>query len=164
MLTMLFVIGLVILIFGIICCAKQAHQEKTPIFFKWVYHNEWFYWMLNTIGGILVCITLLAGLIVGIIYSNSMVIDDKIALYEEENANIEQSVNLLVEEYKNYESSTFEDLKMDDLTVVFSMYPELKSNELVVEQIKLHVANNAKIKELKEEKLDYKVCKWWLFF
>ena len=164
MLIMLFVIGLAILIFGIVCCAKRTYRENASKFSQWLYHNEWFYWMLNIIGGILVCITLLAGLIVGIIYSNSMVIDDKIALYEEENTNIEQSVSLLVEEYKNYESSTFEDLMMEDLTVVFSVYPELKSNELVVEQIKLHVANNAKIKKLKEKKLDYRVCEWWLFF
>ena len=163
MLILLFAIGLAVLTFGIICYGKKTYREK-PKFFKWVNNNEWFYYLLNSVGGIITCVALFAGIIVGIVYSNSMVIDDKIALYEEENANIEQSVSLLVEDYKNYESSTFEDLKMDDLTIVFSMYPELKSNELVVEQIELHVANNAKIKELKELKLDYKVCKWWLFF
>ena len=163
MLILLFAIGLAILIFGIICCSKKTYREKHK-FFNWVYNNEWFYYLLNGIGGVIAGITLFAGIIVGIVYSNSMIIDDKIALYEEENANIEQSINLLVKDYKDYESSTFEDLKMDDMTVVFSIYPELKSNELVVEQIKLHVTNNAKIKELKELKLDYKVCEWWLFF
>lgn len=163
MLIMLFAIGFVILIFGIVCYAKQSCFASG--FFKWVYRNDWFYWTLNTIGCILVSLTLIATMLfVAPVYSESIVIDDKIALYEEENVKIEQSVSLFVEDYKNYESSTFEDLKMDDLTVVFSMYPELKSNELVVEQIKLHVSNNAKIKELKELKLDYRVYEWWLFF
>ena len=164
MLIMLFGIGLAILIFGIICYAKKSYKEKTPKFFKWVYDNEWFYYTLNIVGTIISIIALIAVIIVGVVYSNSMVIDDKIALYEEENANIQQSVNLLVEDYKDYESSTFKDFKADDMTMVLSMYPELKSNKLVVEQIELHVANNAKIKELKELKLSYRVYEWWLFF
>ena len=163
MLIMLFVIGLVILAFGTVCYSKQSYNGSK--FFEWIYDgNEWFYWLLNNVGGILAALALIAIMFIAPAYSESMVIDDKIALYEEENANIEQNIGALVEDYKDYESSTFENFKLDNPSMVFSMYPELKSNELATKQIELYVSNNAKIKELKEAKLDYKVYKWWLFF
>ena len=162
MLIMLFVIGLVILTFGIVCCQKQYDRENK--FFKWVYDNEWFYYMLNGVGGTLTILMLIAIMSIAPDYSNVMVIDDKIALYEEENANIEQNIGELVENYKDYESSTFENFKLDNPSILFSMYPELKSNELATKQIDLYISNNTEIKKLKETKLDYEVYKWWLFF
>lgn len=164
MLIMLFVIGLVTLIFGIICCAKKSWREGASKFFQWVYHNDWFYWTLNSIGGILAGLSLIIIMFVAPTYSNVMVIDDKIALYQEENIKIEQDICALVESYKDYESSTFENLKLDNPSMVFSMYPELKSNTLASKQIELYVSNNAEIKKLKEAKLDYEVYRWWLFF
>ena len=163
MLIVLFVIGLAMLIFGMVCCSKASYRSKSP-FFKWVDDNDWFYCMLNIVGGVVAGLSLLVIILVGADYSNSMVVDDKIALYEEENTKIEQSINVLVEDYKDYEAATFDKFKLDDPTIVFSLYPELKSNELVSKQIELYVSNNAKIKELRESKLDYKVDKWWLFF
>lgn len=164
MLIMLFVIGLVILTFGIVCYAKQT-SDRDKKFFHWIWDdNEWFYCLFNAIGGTIVVLVLIIGITVGAIYSESMVIDDKIALYEEENANIEQNIGALVESYKDYESETFENFKLDNPSMVFSMYPELKSNELATKQIELYISNNAEIKRLKEEKLDYRVCEWWLFF
>ena len=44
------------------------------------------------------------------------------------------------------------------------MYPELKSDKLVEEQISVYEENNKKIRELKEDKIDLKVKKWWLYF
>lgn len=163
MLIMLFVIGLVILTFGIICYNKQdCYGSK---FFKWIYDdNEWFYWTLNSIGSILASLALIAIMFVAPGYSNIMIIDDKIALYEEENTNIEQNIGELVESYKDYESSTFDNFKLDNPSMLFSMYPELKSNELATKQIDLYISNNTEIKKLKETKLDYEVYKWWLFF
>lgn len=163
MLTMLFVIGLVILAFGVICYAKQSYDPSK--FFRWIYNgNEWFYWIFNAVGGTLAGLALVSIMFVAPIYSESMVIDDKIALYEEENTKIEQDIGALVESYKNYESSTFENFKLDNPSMLFSMYPELKSNTLASKQIDLYVSNNAQIKELKEAKLDYRVYEWWLFF
>ena len=164
MLIMLFVIGLVILAFGIVCCVKQGESKKDDGFFDWVYDNEWFYCILNGVGGTLVALVLVVIMFVAPVYSEVMVIDDKITLYEEENTNIEQNISELVENYKDYESSTFENFKLDNPSMLFSMYPELKSNELATKQINLYISNNAEIKKLKEAKLDYEVYKWWLFF
>lgn len=163
MLIMLFVIGLVVLTFGIICYSKQSCRASK--FFKWIYdNNEWFYWTLNSIGGVLTSLALIAMIFIVPDYSNIMIIDDKIALYEEENTNIEQNIGELVESYKDYESSTFDNFKLDNPSMLFSMYPELKSNELATKQIDLYISNNIEIKKLKETKLDYEVYKWWLFF
>lgn len=164
MLITLFVIGLIILIFGLICWSRKSYRDGTPKFFYWVYHNEWFYCTLNAVGGLLAGLALIVTMFVAPIYSNVMVIDDKIALYEEENASIEQDIGALVKSYKDYESETLENFKLDNPSIIFSMYPELKSNELATKQIELYISNNRQIKQLKEEKLEYKVLKWWLFF
>ena len=45
-----------------------------------------------------------------------------------------------------------------------SLIPTLKSDTLVQKQIEVYVANNDKIKELKEEKIDLSKSKWKLYF
>ncbi len=96
--------------------------------------------------------------------------DKKIEMYEQENNNIQSSISEIVENYKDYEIKTqeksLENMKPQNLDVmlVTQIYPDLKSNELVVKQIEVYSANNDKIKQLKEEKLDNQIAKWWLYF
>ena len=150
-------IGVLTLVVGIIVyIVCGVHLSLT--------HREWIYWTLNVTGGTLAGIFLVVAFILGVSYSERMIIDDKIALYKEENAKIEEQITEIVESYKDYESDTFEKLKYDDLTVLVSLYPELKSNELVAQQINIYINNNAQIKRLECERLDYKVQAWWLFF
>lgn len=100
----------------------------------------------------------------GAFYSKHTIIDEKIALYEAQNAKIEAQVATAVEGYKEFEADTFANCKPEDLTLVLTLYPELSSNELVKQQINIYQANNEKILELKEQKLNLEVCRWWLFF
>ena len=117
------------------------------------------------IGGIGLALMLLAMLCIGIKVSNEMVIDDKIAMYEEENAAINQEINILVSNYQKHEADVFDNAAENiSPTVVLSLYPELKSNTLVEKQIDTYVANQKEIKSLKASKLDYEVYKWWLHF
>jgi hypothetical protein len=95
---------------------------------------------------------------------NGRVIDDKIAMYEEENASIEQAIDDLVTEYMKHETDTFNDLKGNDSMILVSLYPELKSDELVKMQIETYQSNNQKIKDLRESKINISNYKWWLFF
>ena len=81
-----------------------------------------------------------------------------------ENIKIETIVNCAVEEYKDYESSTLKDLKYDSPEILCALYPELKSNSLVSEQMTLYVNNNQIIKDLKITKLNYRLTAWWLYF
>lgn len=78
------------------------------------------------------------------------VIPEKIKMYQEENTKIENEISLIVESYKDYEQSTFKDLKSISAITLITMYPELKSDALVNKQIEVYIANNQKIKELKE--------------
>ena len=96
--------------------------------------------------------------------SESLYIDEKIEMYQEENENIEKQIDTIVQNYMNYESSTFIDLKGNDAMTLVSLYPELQSDELVKTQIATYQANNNKLKELKELKIDSKVYRWWLYF
>lgn len=130
------------------------------------FDDEVVYFVFNLIGTILLIITVLAYTVIGIHYSTKMIADDKIALYEEENAKIEQQIVSIVENYKEYESDTFEKFKVDttDALTLISLFPELKSDRLVAKQIEIYVENNQQIKELKADRLQYKVMAWWLYF
>lgn len=96
--------------------------------------------------------------------------DQKIKMYEQENNNIQYSISEIVENYKDYEvesqTKSLENIKTQNLDValVTQIYPDLKSNELVVKQIEVYSDNNNKIKQLKEEKLNKQIAKWWLYF
>lgn len=97
--------------------------------------------------------------------AQSRIIDEKIAMYETENKSIESSISTIVENYQDYEKDVFANAKNESIVVVATqLYPELKSNELVKKQLDIYVANNKKIKQLKNKKLDYKVSKWLLYF
>lgn len=103
-------------------------------------------------------------IIVGIGVVSGRRIDDKIAMYVEENQNIEDQMNTLVEQYMNYESSTYGELKGESSITLVSLYPELKADTLVTKQIDLYINNNKRIKELKENKIDLSAKNWWLYF
>ncbi len=94
----------------------------------------------------------------------SMTVDEKIAMYEEENAKIELQIAETVKQYQAYENEIFMEVSPDDSVMVVAAYPELKSDELVQQQIQIYFANNEKIKELKEDKIDLEVKKWLLYF
>lgn len=92
------------------------------------------------------------------------VVDDNIAMYQEENEKIECQIGAMVMQYQEYETEIFTDIKPESAMTMVSLYPELKSDTLVQEQIKIHTANNQKIKELKEKKINGSVYRWWLYF
>jgi hypothetical protein len=96
--------------------------------------------------------------------SGSFVANEKIAMYEQENNNIQIEVATIVESYKLFEADTFQDLKTTSPTTLVNLYPQLQSNQLVEKQIDTYINNNFKIKELKENKINASVCKWWLYF
>lgn len=92
------------------------------------------------------------------------VIDDKIAMYEEQNTKIEEQIAEVVQQYMEYESGVFTEVASDSAITLVSLYPELKSDALVASQIELYAENNRKITELKEEKINGSVTRWWLYF
>lgn len=98
-----------------------------------------------------------------ILGGTSDMIAEKITMYELENAKIEDQIETIVEDYMEYESDIFEKDGRDVIAYV-SLYPDLKSDELVQSQIDIYVQNNQKIKELKEYAITSRLTHWWLYF
>ena len=115
--------------------------------------------------GSLISVVALIGIIINIgILINGRTFDDKIAMYEQENAAIEQSVDVLVKDYYKHESDTCSSLKPENAVLFASAYPELQSNELATKQLEIYVDNNNKIKELKEDQINLSKNRFWLYF
>lgn len=116
------------------------------------------------LGGLIGFIALI-GIFVNIgflVYGRTL--DDKIAMYEQENAVIEQSVDVLVKDYYRHESDTYSSLTPENAVLFASAYPELQSNELATKQLEIYVDNNNKIKELKEDQINLSRNRFWLYF
>ena len=120
--------------------------------------------ILIGIGIVISGLCLIVALILGITVSNQKVIDDKIAMYLEENTKIEDQVNILVDEYMEHERGVYDDAKVTSPIVLAQMYPEIKSDELIKSQIDIYVDNNEQIKYLKLQKINGSVYRWWLYF
>lgn len=95
---------------------------------------------------------------------NGNVIDQKIAMYQEENANIETQIADCVAEYQQYESKIISEVTSENAMTLISLYPDLKSDTLVAMQIENYIANNNAIRSLKEDKLDIQKARWWVYF
>jgi len=109
-------------------------------------------------------IMLIVTIILGICVTSAWVIDEKINLYETENNKIDNQLCEIVENYKGYEKDTFESLKNKNADTLISLYPELKTDTLVKEQIKVYTNNRKEIIKLKQGKIDVKPLRWWLYF
>lgn len=124
---------------------------------------------LAFIGGIAIVASILASLILGVDLSYAQTCDEKIAMYEAENAKIENSISVAVESYMRYEKETYSELSIKDMNTenimtLVSLFPTLSSDKLVQSQIETMVTNNQSIKSLKEQKINTKVARWWLYF
>ena len=92
-------------------------------------------------------------------------IDEKIVMYEEQNAKIEEQIEVAVKQYQEYESGIMTEIgdKSSYITLV-SLYPELKADALVSKQIEVYLNNNQTIATLKNQKLNERIYRWWLYF
>lgn len=146
---------LVILMFLLIwCVASWFIDEKT--------NSDC--WLFCIFGIIPLVIGVIVAISLAIQISNLSVIDQKIAMYEQENTKIEQQIETAVTAYQQHEKDVFTEVKPDSYIQLTSIYPELKSDALVKEQIKTYQSNNKKIKELKVTAINGNVKRWWLYF
>lgn len=96
--------------------------------------------------------------------SNLSTVDARIEMYQEENTKIEEQIADVVEQYQKYETDIFTEVAPDSSISLVALYPELKADTLVQKQIEVYTENNEKIKELREEKINGSVTRWWLYF
>lgn len=116
------------------------------------------------ISEIFIIASIIATIYFGVNVKSNDVIDDKVAMYQEENTKIEEQIAIVVSDYMEHESKVFDSAKVSSPVILAQLYPELKSDELIKSQIDIYVANNEKIKDLKLKKINDSVYRWWLYF
>ena len=135
----------------------------TVIFLKIISDDD-----LSIIGvalfGICSFICIIAMLIVGGNLVSGNVIQDKIEMYKSENAEIDSQICEIVEGYKTYEKETFKKISNKSANVLVELYPDLKTNELVQKQMEIYMSNKNKIVSLREDLINQKPLRWWLYF
>jgi hypothetical protein len=96
---------------------------------------------------------------------NERALDEQIKMHQEENNHIETVVKVEVQNYMQFEHDTYVQIQDDEnVEILILRYPELKSNELVQQQITLLQENNKTIRELKTQKIKLITYRWWLYF
>lgn len=147
------VIGIILIILGF--CIKCFSNKK---FINSLYRAD-LDEIFQALGAVVLAISMVLGLILCAFYTASgSIIDKKITMYEEENIKIENSIDIIVKEYQEYE------VGMYDTMTAAMLFPELSSNTLVQKQIEIYVNNNQQIKALKADKLNHDLYGWWLYF
>lgn len=120
--------------------------------------------IISTLGG---CIAVFA-MVFSVFFigdcAESRIIDEKIAIYQEENDNIEKDIESVVEQYMEHEKEVFKTAKAESPITLIQIYPELKSDALVKQQLEVYQSNNEQIKTLKTKKLECEKSKWLLYF
>ncbi len=112
-------------------------------------------------------IVVVVALICAYIISEEGARQEKLSMYEQENARIESDIATMIDQYMTYEGNIVDRASVknnESALALVNLYPDLKTSELVNQQIQIHTENNAKIKELKEDLIDLQVAKWWLYF
>ena len=121
-------------------------------------------WNVATFGLILSVCFFVAIIVLGFVVKSLSVIDDRIAMYEEENARIEQQIADVVEQYQKYETDIFMEVAPESAMTMASLYPELKSDSLAQAQIEVYTENNKTIRDLRDKQIKGNVYRWWLYF
>ena len=130
-------------------------------------YNHDFGWETASVFAIILFVGFLAASIYNgcQIYRCMNVIPREIRMYEEENENVETKIANTVEKYMNYEKDIqIEVSPEDDAMSLVSLYPDLKADVLVQEEINVYIENNNKIKELKSELCNLGLYKFLVCF
>lgn len=152
MILVILVIGILMVTLGIVLYDKLDYgKDKIGKIFQ-------------IIGTVATIISTIVTIVLLICVLNRVNIDKKIALYEEENAKIEQQIADTVKQYQEYETGIFTEVAPESSITLVALYPELKSDTLVQSQIEVYVENNKTIKELKSSAINAPVYRWWLYF
>ena len=122
---------------------------------------------LDVLGVVLILVNFIPLAVLGLLLSNlyeNQGVDQKIKMYETQNQQLERKIDVAVKSYMNHEKDTYKEFKAGDGMALITTYPELRSNELVNEQMDTYQSNNRKIAKLKEKEIDRNVTKWWVYF
>ena len=120
--------------------------------------------LVSVISAIIAIVAFIAFIVLCVKASGLRVLDQKIQMYEEENARIEAQISEAVTQYQAYEKEIFVEVAPESAVTLVALYPELKADTLVQKQVEIYIKNNQTIKGLKEKQINGTVLKWWLYF
>lgn len=120
--------------------------------------------LFSVISAIIAIVAFIAFIVLCVKVSGLRVLDQKIQMYEEENARIEAQISEAVTQYQAYEKEVFVEVAPESAVTLVALYPELKADTLVQKQVEIYIKNNETIKGLKEKQINGTVLKWWLYF
>ena len=111
------------------------------------------------------CLFIVSAILGYNIYRCKYIIPNKIVIYEQENAEIEEKISNTVAKYMEYEKNIVMEISPDDDAItLISLYPELKSDQLISAEIEVYIKNNDKIKQLRDSQANISGYRWWLYF
>lgn len=99
-----------------------------------------------------------------IVVASGFGIQEKIEIYEEQNAQIEQSIDAAVKAYCEHEQITYTQMSDGAVALVAAAYPELASSELVKAQMDIWTSNSKELKDLKSDLVDFHRAQYFLYF
>lgn len=120
--------------------------------------------VLTGVFGVATAAAVIAIIVLMISVTNNSTIDERIAMYTEENQRIEEQIDILVKDYQEYERGIYADTKTESAITLVALYPELKADKLVESQLDIYIKNNEMIKSLKTSQINADVLRWWLYF
>ena len=91
-------------------------------------------------------------------------IQEKIQIYEDQNTQIEQSIDAAVKAYCEHEQITYTQMSDGAVALVAAAYPELASSELVKTQMDVWTSNSNELKDLKSKLVDFHRAQYFLYF
>ena len=91
-------------------------------------------------------------------------IQEKIQIYEDQNTQIEQSIDAAVKAYCEHEQITYVQMSDGAVALVAAAYPELASSELVKTQMEVWTSNSKELKDLKSKLVDFHRAQDFLYF
>lgn len=160
MLILLLGITLVGLVAFLVLRIKYSSSQRYDFF-----DTHDFFTLMSVFFGIVALSFVIAICCLATTVATESVLDSKIEMYQEENANIEQDIDQIVKEYMKHEQDTYTDISANESSITFvTLFPELKADTLVQQQLEIYINNNEKIKSLKESKIDIARKKWILYF
>ena len=99
-----------------------------------------------------------------IIVASGFGIQEKIQIYEDQNTQIEQSIDAAVKAYCEHEQITYVQMSDGAVALVAAAYPELASSELVKTQMEVWTFNSKELKDLKSDLVDFHRAQYFLYF
>ena len=96
--------------------------------------------------------------------SSGFGIQEKIQIYEDQNTQIEQSIDAAVKAYCEHEQITYVQMSDGAVALVAAAYPELANSELVKTQMEVWTSNSYELKKMKSKLVDFHRAQYFLYF